>query len=253
MPGVTALVLDLKMLRSRKRPRAGVDDHPQKEGGANGDISRTLCKRKCHMCNWRSVPKCALVAGVAVAVLTFGSDLLLIKTSNIDNYIVRILHGNFGPAEQNLRQSSRHQQYVYGTPEHRKQCGWTYQSTNNNCTFLVRPLASSGEGWAMYVSNVALGFIYSVQAGCNFVTDYGRSVDINQVWSPPHHSQSERKSWSIQPGSSCIRKINVWTLPARTQPISNQSSALYWGKQSRFYQHLTTGWRINETKMFQIR
>ena len=105
--------------------------------------------------------------------------------------------------------ASRHPQFVYSTPEFKQTCSWTYHNGNvrKPCQFLVRPMPNSGEGIAQWVSSVAHGYIYSVQSGCSLVIDYGPTVEVDKVWSPPASLQVGQ-SWVNTPGMECTDEKN---------------------------------------------
>lgn len=106
-------------------------------------------------------------------------------------------------AKFTTRTSSRHPEYTFNTPEYKQKCAWTYTSkVRKPCTFLVRPNPKSGEGMASWISAVAMGYIYSVQAGCQLQISYGPSVEVDRVWSPPASVPAGQK-WVVPPGYEC--------------------------------------------------
>jgi len=107
---------------------------------------------------------------------------------------------------------SRHPQFVYDTPEYKQECSWTYRNGNSrkpSCHFLVRPNPKSREGIAQWVSSVAHGYIYSVQTGCSLAIDYGPTVELEKVWSPPAALPKDQ-SWVNPPEMICTEEKNCW-------------------------------------------
>lgn len=109
---------------------------------------------------------------------------------------------------------------LYGTAEYSRQCSWiggeTSPKNNNppfdagtassavessrttllpNCQFLVRPFPHSREGISDWVSEIASGYIYSFQSGCQLLLDYGSDVDVAKALSTVDDMQ--KNNWTV--------------------------------------------------------
>ena len=110
-----------------------------------------------------------------------------------------------------------------GTAEFDEHCPWTSApglsaETNNlpKCTIFLRPVPSENEGIALWVSQIAMGYMIAVQAKCSFLFDYGENVKIDEVIRPVSHNLD----WHVPKDFVCKREENCFRLGRAGQAAS---------------------------------
>ena len=109
-----------------------------------------------------------------------------------------------------------------GSAEFEKHCPWTSTpllSDDQNlpkCTIFLRPVPSENEGIALWVSQMAMGYMFAVQARCSFLFDYGEDVKIDEVIRPV----SRDVDWRVPAGFECKHEENCFRLGRAGQATS---------------------------------
>lgn len=109
-----------------------------------------------------------------------------------------------------------------GTAKFDEQCPWTSTSLLSDdqnlpkCTIFLRPVPTENEGIALWVSQMAMGYMIAVQAKCSFLFDYGEGVKIHEVIQPV----SQSVDWRVPAGFDCEREENCFRLGRAGQVAS---------------------------------
>ena len=118
------------------------------------------------------------------------------------------------PAALIVQETRRFPQH--GTSEYFQMCPYMEKSalpppSAEGCSLIVHPRPDSNEGLAAWASSVVQGHLTARQTGCRFLMDYGPSVAIDTVITPPRQSldgnwSSQVSNWAIPPsGFPCDR------------------------------------------------
>jgi hypothetical protein len=90
---------------------------------------------------------------------------------------------------------------LHGTAQHSEHCAWITTRLNKNddknCTLLVRPSAKETQGISQWMIDVATFHLYSLQAGCRLLFDYGPDVEISKIVAP------NMQNWTVPHGFDC--------------------------------------------------
>jgi len=99
----------------------------------------------------------------------------------------------------------------FGTLEFAQQCHWaTAPQPDNECTFLIFPAPKGSEGIADWISRAACSYTSAKQTNCQFLMDYGKHVELDEILVKPHFN------WTIPHGFSCPGKCMHHSITEKT-------------------------------------
>ena len=95
-----------------------------------------------------------------------------------------------------------------GSLEFKKQCSWTAMpaNANKNCTVYMTPRPKSHEGLSYWLSETIMSYMEARMGHCQFYLDYGKGVEIHDVFIPASEFVSE-------PQHMLSPLLNNWRVP----------------------------------------